>query len=63
MTFESFANELKDVGRTRIVKRMTAKPGIPLPKHAPLVLIEMTANNDESSPVTAAVPDSGSLSR
>ena len=42
VTFETLASEVTATGKGRIIKRMTVSPGVPRPKHAPLVLIELT---------------------
>ncbi|GAB4158395.1 MAG: hypothetical protein Tsb009_35590 [Planctomycetaceae bacterium] len=44
VTFEPLAKEVMAVGNGKIVKRMEDRPGIPRPKHAPLVLIELTTS-------------------
>eukprot|EP00913_Durusdinium_trenchii_P008840 g8306.t1 len=42
VTYASLASEVVATGRGRIVRQMTDRPGIPRPKHEPLVLVELT---------------------
>ncbi|MCH8829751.1 MAG: hypothetical protein IID45_09260, partial [Planctomycetes bacterium] len=56
VTFEPLAKEVTACGEGRIIRRMPHRPGVPRPKHAPLVLLEL--KQKPQPPAIATTPRS-----